>query len=267
MKLSRGARVLALALAGTMLVGPAAAGAQEIPGVPPGIIPEGLIPEGTIPEGTIPPEVEAAIGDAVAQALDAAVNLDIPGVAQNSATPGQASAAAVDVPGVVTVGKADTTTNSSRVTVVGAGGQELLTREGDANGGTYAGPLAPAGDVVDAVNDALCPAGVSNTTDTCVVVLYSRATSTSNATGTSKSNVASFKGVKVQLSGTEEGIEILPVGASSSKATFFGSPRCTDIATAFIATGSGTLALLALVGVGNAISIGGILAPCPTPAP
>lgn len=189
---------------------------------------------GTLPPGTIPPPA-------------------IDGVQTASATPGSASAAVIDIPGVVTVGKSESSKTGSRVTVLSVGGQDLLVREGTADGGTYAGPLAPAGDAIDQVNAALCPAGPANTAPTetgCVVLLYSDAT-TDRQTGTSRTNSAQFRAVSIT---TPDGANSLTVGSTSASTTrtpFFGTTRCTDVATSFLLSGRGPLAAIILLNPGG----------------
>jgi hypothetical protein len=237
---------------------PAAAGAVELPGVPPGTLPPEV--EGAIDTvlDSLPPEVSDAVDTAVADTFTQLVALDVPGVAQNSVTPGHASAAAVDIPGVITVGKSDSTKHTSSVNVLSVGGQDLLTRSGDAEGGTWTGQLAAAGAVLDGVNNALCPAGPA-AAGNCITVLYAKATDKD-----ARNHSASFHAARVQLEGAEEGITVLPTTATSNWFSVFGSDRCSDFATAFIATGTGTLALVALVGAGNAVSLS-LVKPCPEP--
>jgi hypothetical protein len=226
---------------------PAAASAQ-VPGLPPG----------TIPPGTLPPEAEDAIGTVLTEVI----NFHVDGIAEQHSQPGHSYGSAVELPGVITVGRSETTPTTSRVTVLRVLDQDLLTREGNATGGTYGGQLAQVGPVIDQINALGCPRGYPAPAGTdCVLVLYSNATSTSNATGTSTNNTAAFKLAVVKLN-NGDGVEVLPTSARTSRVRFFGQNRCTDIATAFILTGSGQLAPVSLVGLVPGIGIGGILAPC-----
>ena len=239
MLLKKNIRRTALALACAALLVPATASAQ-IPGIPP---------------GTIPPEVEEALDPVVTQLLTTLVGLNVPGVAQADSRPGNSAATAVELGGL-TVGKASTDKNGAHVTTLRLGTMELLGRNTD---GTNSGSLAQVGDVIDDLNAALCPSGVSGTGG-CVAVLYTNASTGLNSTGSTRTSTAQFKAVKVRLQGSPDGIEVLPVGALTSARRFSAtSTRCTDAASAFIATGTGNLALVSLIG--PKIRIGG-LAPC-----
>jgi hypothetical protein len=206
------------------------------------------LPEDPLPPGTVPPEVQEAIDEAVATALE---NLPatpaIPGVKEAAVTPGSAEASVVNIPGVVTLGQSKTDKTSSKVTVLSVGGEEVLVRNGDADGGTWGGHAAPAGDAIDAFNDAACPGGPPAATDApkqCVLLLYSPATTSSTGSEnaffktTSNTNRAEFRALSIY---SPAGPESLTIGSTSAfsnhtqvvrKST--GLPifsKCSDVAT------------------------------------
>ena len=272
------------AAAAVATLAPVGAAAVTIPGVPPGTIPPEV-------EAAIPPEVSAALGDSLANVFTNLAGLDLTGlgIATAGSAPGHSTAAAIDLPGFLTLGKTMTTKDSSKVEVLSVGGENLLTKEGDAGGGHNTGGLASIGDAVDGLNKSMCPSGVTPPSS-CTMLLYSAASDASTSGSSSKTtgsittttttnsdtHKANFKLAKVQLEGTPHGIEILPTSATSVKtsgtivvkrgsitlSTIPFGPLCTDVATAFIATGSGSVALVSLVGINNAIKVGGILKPC-----
>jgi hypothetical protein len=238
-------RRTALALACAALLVPATASAQ-IPGLPP---------------GTIPPEVEEALDPVVTELLTTLVGLNIPGVAQATSAPGNSAATAVELGGL-TVGKVSTDKNGSHATTLRLGTMELIGKNGNATGGENTGSLAQVGDVIDQLNDALCPNGVGATAQGgCIAVLYTDANTSLNSTGSTRTSTANFKAVKVRLQGNPNGIEVLPTSAATIARRFSAtSTRCTDFAAALPLSGSGTLALVSLIG--PKVRVGGFLAPC-----
>jgi hypothetical protein len=238
------------------------------------------LPEDPIPPGTVPPEVQAAIDEATATALE---NLpavpSIPGTKEASVTPGSSEASVVNIPGVVTLGQSKADKTSSKVTVLSIGGEEVLVRNGDATGGTWGGHAAPAGDAIDAFNDAACPGGPPAATDAprgCVLLLYSPATTKSTTTETAftkttnNTNTASFRALSIYSPAGPESITLGHTTAFSNhtqvnrkldNAVLFS--RCSDVATSFLVMGGGQLAALILV---NPDPAGGIkfsvLQPC-----
>jgi hypothetical protein len=207
------------------------------------------VPE--LPPGTVPPEVTGAIADAIAQ-LPNPIIPAVDGVGGASATPGHAEASVVDVPDAVTVGKSETSKDGSKVTILNVGGTDVLVRNGDANGGTYSGEAAALGDALDQANGQLCPNG-PGAGGNCAVLLYSDA-KTDQPVGTSKANTAKFRALAVS---TDQGPESLTVGATDAntiKTPFFGTTRCTDIATSFILAGGGQLAAVYLLNPGGPVN-------------
>ncbi|MEY2478373.1 MAG: hypothetical protein QOG87_3688 [Actinomycetota bacterium] len=216
---------------------------EPIPGVPPGVIPPGVIPPGAIPPGLIPGIPPGTLPSPLVPAID--------GVGGAAASPGSASASVVELPGVLIVGKSESSKTGAKVTVLSVGGTDLLVKNGSDAGPSYSGPLAPVGDQVDAANKALCPAGPGKASaNGCVVVLYSDA-KTNQAAGTSRTNSAQFRAFSVT---TPDGAQSLTLGSTSASTTrtpLFGTTRCTDIATSFLVSGTGTAAALILVNPGG----------------
>lgn len=246
-------------------------GAPAIPGVPalpvPGELPALPDPSNppTLPDpGSVPTDPAALPGFILATILGSLPPGTLPtplvpavdGVGGAAVTPGSASASVVDLPGLVTIGKSESSKTGSRVTVLSVGGQELLAREGNATGGSYSGPLAPLGDGIDQVNGALCPAGPASVapSDTgCIVLLYSTAT-TNQGTATNKTNSSSFRALSIT---TPDGAESLTVGSTSATTNVrrvFTSEFCTDVATSFLLSGRGTLAAVILANPGGPLN-------------
>jgi hypothetical protein len=236
-------RLAVLAVACTALLAPATASAQ-LP-VP-------------IPPGTIPPEVSEVVDPIVADVFAQLVGLNVPYVAQAQSELGHSSASALEIPGLLTLGKSETRRSTAKVTILNLAGTDVLTKEGDATGGSYGGVLADAGAIVDTVNAGLCPSATGNF---CLLLLPTSATSTTAANG-SQANSASFSLLKLKVGA--DGITVLPTSATTNRTRLpFIGFRCTDAATAFVATGTGTLAPVALIA--PKIKLGAVFAACPTP--
>jgi len=225
----------------------------------------------------LPPEVQQAIDDAIADALG---NLPPPrteGIGNASATPGNANAAVVNFPGLLTVGKSETSKTGSKVTVLNVGGQDVLTREGNATGGTNGGAAAPVGDLLDQINAATCPGGVprfsalelfglGTFTGTCVAVASSKATSPVVGTTTaSRTKTAQFALLHVHTDALA-GQPVMGLGIGYTDASSFfnqstTAPRCRDAANSLLVRGIGTapvaLLLFGANPVGSTASSGG----------
>lgn len=242
---------LVAALAGAvgipLLLSPAQA--VEVPSVP-GAPPEAqdAIDQVNALFGVVPPEVDEVVDplvdDAVAEVLAQLVGLDVDGIAQAQSQPGRSQATAVDVGGV-TIGESTTTKTSSRVVILRIDDNELLTKEGTPEGGEWGGDLAAAGQIVDAVNDGTC------TDDACLVLVPTSATAPATASGTRSARFA-----LLSVRAGDDGITVLP--AEATTIVTFG--RCTDLATAFPATGSGALALATIIG--PKVVLGGVFQTC-----
>ncbi len=233
-----------------------------------------------VPPGTLPPEVEDALGELISQLPDPLVPA-VPGVGGASASPAGASASVVEIDGLVTIGKSESSkTGGSKVTVLNVAGTDVLVKEGDANGGTYTGEAAPAGDAIDQVNEALCPGGPPASTEAprqCVVLLYSEANESTTPVSENTfvknelvSNGAQFKALAIHSPAGPESIAVGSTSANSIalkttvKSTGAESHRlCTDIATSFLVSGGGTLAALLLVNPGGPLN--GVAISGPTP--
>jgi hypothetical protein len=230
------------------------------------------VPPGTIPDGTVPPEVQDAVDGALAEVLATLIANPPPavdGVGEASASPNHTQASVVEIDGLVTVGKSEATNTGSKVTVLNIGGEDILVRNGDANGGTYSGHAAPAGDAIDQANDALCPGGppaANSAPKQCVLLLYSDATTgkqTTTQAGSlniqNMSNSAQFRALSIY---SPAGPESLTLGSTSashndtriSVGTFPFRHICTDVATSFLISGGGALAALILVNPGGPLN-------------
>jgi hypothetical protein len=233
-----------------------------------------------VPPGTLPPEVEAALAEALGQ-LPSPLVPAVDGVGEASASPQGASSSVVDIDGVVTVGKSESSkTGGSKVTVLNVAGTDVLVKDGDASGGTYSGEAAPAGDAIDQVNEALCPGGPPSSTDApraCVVVLYSEANETQTPVSENTfvknefvANGAEFRALSIHSPAGPESATVGYTTANSLalkttvKSTGATSHRlCTDIATSFLVAGGGQLAALFLVNPGGPLN--GVAISGPTP--
>jgi hypothetical protein len=226
----------------------------------------------------LPPEVQAAIDQAVEDALANLPPDRIDGVGNVSASPGHASASVVDIPGVITVGKSETSKTSSKVTILNVGGTDVLTKEGNETGGTNGGAAAPAGDLIDQINAATCPGGVpkfsilelfgfSTWSGTCLAVASAKATSpTPGTTTASRTKTAQFTLVHLHSDALADapvrGVGIGYTDASSFFNQSTSTPRCRDAATSMLIRGNTDIAAgLALLllhpgGIGSASSGG-----------
>lgn len=243
----RSIRVLAalMLVAGIGLIGSSGASAQGLP------------PEVGEAIDSLPPEVREPVNQAIADAITALFEANVDGVGQAESSPGHSSASAVDIPDTLTINKSETTKDSAKVTRLSLLGQDLLVKDGDADGGTNSGDLAAVGDIVDDVNAAFCPSP-NAPSHRCISVLEAQATSTGTPT-TSGTNNASSSVARITTD-EKDSVSVLPNSATTVKSRIFGTDRCTDFATSSLLGGSGRTALLSIVGL--KIKVGGILAAC-----
>lgn len=227
---------------------------------------QGLPPEVGEAIDSLPPEVRDPVNQVVADAVAALLEANVDGVGQAESSPGHSSASAVEFPDVLVINKSETTKDSAKVTRLSLLGQPLLVKDGDATGGANSGDLAAVGDVIDQVNDALCPAGRA-APGQCVTVMDANATSTGSPTTSGSNNansavasVATGGGTGVWSAAANQGVSVLPNSATTIKTRIFGTDRCSDFATNSLLGGKGTAALLSIVGL--KVKVGGILAPC-----
>jgi len=132
------------------------------------------------------------------------------GLPQSSAEPGAASGSPIDLGQLLTLGKSNSSKDSSKTNVLTLAGLDLLTKNGNVSGqATNSGLLAPVGDIVDALNGALCPAGPVDETGLCLSVLHSNASGDveSDDLGTRKRNNSSFATLVLTLG--DQGIYVL----------------------------------------------------------
>jgi hypothetical protein len=153
------------------------------------------------------------------------------GLADATATPGTASGAAIDLPGVLTLNKSTATSNGSNVQQVTLLGVNVLGKQAGQN----TGALAPVGGVVDTLNGALCKSGPSATAP-CLVVLYSNQTDktqTIPGIGTQQNHAASA--TTLALSGGGVGLSVLGSQAASNQQTpTGGTSTCTNLSRGYI---------------------------------
>jgi hypothetical protein len=232
-----------VAVTGVMTVGVGSASAQPLP------------PQLTSILNQLPPQVSGPLTDAIETALAQSAN--VPGINQSASAPGNSSAAAVDVPGLATVNKSETTKSSAKVTRLALLGQNLIVKESNSTGGTNTGTLGAVGDLVDQLNAALCPSTPSHD-NPCLTVLYANATTLNTPGGAASDNTA-YSNV-ANLSGNTASISVLPNIAETVRANIGGSDRCTDVASSALLGGARATALLGLVGLN--FKNGAIVAPC-----
>ncbi len=230
----------------------------------------------------LPPEVQMAIDDAVADALTQLFTGVVPpvdGLGTEAVTTNSATASVADFPGLLEVGKSETSTTHSRVKILNVGGQDVLTKEGDATGGTYGGAAAPAGAAVDGVNDALCAGGPvapyvlhplallspvqPDPSGNCIAVAESQATTTSGAAPSNGQNNAQFWLLHIHSDAlADEGDQSLTIGYTAARTTRSGTAtqgvgtRCNNMAQSVLIHGRGRLGTLILLHPGGPL-IGG----------
>jgi hypothetical protein len=141
-----------------------------------------------------------------------------------------ASAAPVDLSGVATLGKSNTSQGSSNVQVLNVAGTNLLSKSGGANHGA----LAPVGNVVDSLNKGDCKKGPDNP-GFCLVVLYSNQTDSGNPTA--NSNSASYTTAGVHL-GQEK---LFVLGSQAGSAS--GGGNCFSFGRSYLLIGEGPTAI------------------------
>jgi hypothetical protein len=227
----------------------------------------------------LPPEVQMAIDDAVADVLTQLITGVVPpvdGLGTEAVTPNSASTSVADFPGLLEVGKSETSTTHSRVKILSVLGQDVLTKDGDATGGTYGGAAAPAGAAVDQVNTALCPGGPvapyalsvfaillprPDPTGTCIAVASSNATTTSGPTPSNGQNNAQFWLVHIHSDAVaEEGDQNITIGYTAARTTRSGTAtqgvgtRCASLAQSVLVSGRGRLGTLILLHPGGPIA-------------
>lgn len=181
------------------------------------------------------------------------------GLPQSSAEPGAASGSPIDLGQLLTLGKSNSSKDSSKTNVLTLAGLDLLTKNGNVSGqATNSGLLAPVGDIVDALNGALCPAGPVDETGLCLSVLHSNASGDveSDDLGTRKRNNSSFATLVLTLG--DQGIYVLGSAAASAELTPDGQPsNCTDLGGGYVLTFKGPLPAIPPDGLSrNSTSVG-----------
>jgi hypothetical protein len=227
----------------------------------------------------LPPEVQTAIDDAVGDVLTQLFTGIVPpvdGLGTEAVAPNGARASVVNSPGVLEVGTSETSNTHSRVKILSVLGQDVLTKEGDAAGGTYGGAAAPAGAVVDQVNTALSPGGPvapyalssfaiflprPDPTGTCIAVASSKATTTSGPTPSNGQNNAQFWLVHIHTDAlADQGDQNITIGYTAARTTRSGTAtqgvgtRCSSLAQSVLISGRGQLGTLILLHPGGPIA-------------
>lgn len=119
-------------------------------------------------------QLGAQLGPKVIDFINGLKPVDDPNTAEVVANQDGASGTAYQGDGL-TFGQSSATPTSAKVTVLKVGDHDLLTKEGDEDGGHWAGEWAPLGNVIDWANGITCPSG-HNSDDLCLTVLDASAT-------------------------------------------------------------------------------------------
>jgi hypothetical protein len=166
----------------------------------------------------------------------------VPAVAQgallsNAATsPGKATGAAVELGGLLVVGKSATSKDDAKVTAVNVAGIELLGHQN----GKHRGALAPLGPVLDGVNNATCEGGVDDPDQPCLLIAHMNTREVEGEEGTDEEG-SSQREANVVILGSNSRASGLKVAGSDavSQHDTNGSDddTCSDAASGWVLTG------------------------------
>jgi hypothetical protein len=155
-----------------------------------------------------------------------------------SATPTSASATALDLGALLTLGKSDSsTTGGQSVTVLKVAGINLLSKDSaDKNTGT----LAAVGGLLDGIDHATCRQGTA-ANGFCLLLLGSNDASnaTSGSGVTTATSNASYDTLALTLS--KYHIRVLGSAASSITATVGGAKACQNAALGYLINTDGII--------------------------
>lgn len=158
------AAVAVAIVGGGAALGASQAGAQEAPPAPP-----------VNPLDEWRSRFVAEYGPKVIEFVEGLRPADDPTTAEITYGPTGATATGIDRSPWV-FGQTEATPNGARVTVLRHGDKDLLTKEGDADGGTWGGEWAGLGRAIDWVNERTCPSGGHGGEDLCITFFEAKAT-------------------------------------------------------------------------------------------
>ena len=181
------------------------------------------------------------------------------GLSDASASPGEASGAAVDYPGLVTLNKSETHKDgSAKATGLAVGGMDIIAHEN----GSYTGSLGAVGAAVDPINTALCEGGALDPVGGyCIVVLH---LDSRGASDPELGSISSANAVLLGINGPNNGYNVAGSAAGSQYNAFTGN--CSDVSAGYLLISKKQFSAPGTPNTAMHRRAGSIAQPCETPA-